>query len=95
MIPFHDYFDIYYKTGLTSIPMIDGWNQYEGWYGHDITGVQRFLDHAHKLIPDKPIFVTEYGAGADPRLHSFHPERFDFTVEYQTYFHKYFLNSKS
>ncbi|MGA7965855.1 MAG: glycoside hydrolase family 2 TIM barrel-domain containing protein, partial [Gammaproteobacteria bacterium] len=93
MIPFHDYFDIYYKTGLTSVPMIDGWNQYEGWYGHDITGVQRFLDRAHKLIPDKPIFVTEYGAGADPRLHSFHPERFDFTVEYQTYFHKYFLNS--
>jgi len=38
------------------------------------------------MNPDKPLIVTEFGAGSDLRLHSRDPKRFDFTEEYQVEF---------
>lgn len=90
MIPNHGSFSLYTKTGLTEIPDIVGWNLYSGWYGGDISGFERFLEKHHKEL-NKPVIVTEYGAGADPRLRSFKPERFDFTMEYETYYHAHYL----
>ena len=81
MIAFHNAYDRYSKCGITALPMIQGWNLYAGWYERDINSFQRNLDRLHGLHPDKILMVTEYGAGADPRLHSYHPELFDFSQE--------------
>lgn len=91
MIPNHGAFNLYKKVGLTEIPMIVGWNLYQGWYGRDINVFGQFLDRHRREIPDKPLIVTEYGAGADPRLRSDNPERFDFSLEYLTYYHQVYL----
>ncbi len=91
MIPNHGAFNLYKRVGLTDIPMIVGWNLYQGWYGSDIKVFAQFLDRHRKEIPDKPLIVTEYGAGADPRLRSDNPARFDFSLEYLTYYHQTYL----
>ena len=91
MISCHGDFDRYNKTGITQIPQIIGWNLYYGWYINGFEGFGEFLDRHHRELPDKPMIVTEYGADGDTRLHSFDPERFDKTIEYQTLYHKKYL----
>ncbi|MFB6320548.1 glycoside hydrolase family 2 TIM barrel-domain containing protein [Saccharicrinis sp. FJH54] len=91
MIPFHGDFNKYHDNGFTDIPMIAGWNLYPGWYGNNIHGFEDFLERHHRVLPDMPMIITEYGAGADPRLRSSEPERFDFTLEYQQYYHQHYL----
>ena len=88
MIPNHGALDLYIKAGLTEIPMIVGWNLYYGWYEEDEKGAGKFLDSFHEKVPDKPVLITEYGAGADPRIRSLVPERFDFSIEWQNEFHQ-------
>lgn len=90
MIPNHGAFSSYVNAELTNIPMIVGWNLYQGWYGSDINVFENFLDNHHEKL-DKPLIVTEYGADADPRLRSLTPERFDLSLEYQVYYHKHYL----
>ncbi len=87
MIPNHGSLQLYHKAGLTKIPMLVGWNLYFGWYEEQL-GAGDFLDEYHELIPEKPMLITEYGAGADPRIRSFNPLRFDFSIEWQTIFHQ-------
>lgn len=86
MIPNHGAFDIYHKAELTEIPMLVGWNLYFGWYESELEGLGEFLDHHHKVLPDKPTLITEYGAGSDPRIRSLEPLRFDFSIEWQNRF---------
>ncbi|MEO9803266.1 MAG: glycoside hydrolase family 2 TIM barrel-domain containing protein [Reichenbachiella sp.] len=88
MIPNHGDFDVYHQSGLTQIPMIVGWNLYYGWYEEDLNGFGKFIDRAHQVLTDKPLIITEYGAGADPRIRSMEPKRFDFSIEWETQFHK-------
>ncbi|GAB2687957.1 hypothetical protein GCM10027037_07880 [Mucilaginibacter koreensis] len=91
MIANHGDFNLYNRTGLTSIPMVVGWNLYQGWYGGDINGFGKFLDQHHRQLPQKPMLVTEYGADADERIHAVQPIRFDKSVEYATYYHEVYL----
>jgi beta-galactosidase len=92
MIAHHGDLNKYADAGLVDIPAVVGWNLYSGWYGGDTTGFPRFLDAFHKRYPHKPMLVTEYGADADPRIHSHAPVRFDKSVEYTTLFHQYYLS---
>jgi beta-galactosidase len=91
MLVNHGDFNKYKAVGLTSIPMIVGWNLYSGWYGGVLADFPAFLERHHKELPDKPVMVTEYGADADPRIRSFQPVKFDKSVEYTTKFHQYYL----
>ena len=93
MISCHGDFDRYNNAGITKIPQIIGWNLYYGWYAPDFEGFGKFLDRHHRELPGKPLLVTEYGCDGDTRLHSFNPQRFDKTVEYQTIFHKHYLKA--
>ncbi|WP_187261629.1 glycoside hydrolase family 2 TIM barrel-domain containing protein [Pontibacter beigongshangensis] len=86
-------FDLYNKVGLTRIPMLVGWNLYLGWYTDTFSDFGAYLDRHHRELPDKPLLVTEYGADADNRLHSFDPVRFDKTVEYTNAFHQAYLKA--
>jgi len=88
MIPNHGDFEVYHQSGLTQIPMIVGWNLYFGWYEERMEGFGVFMDRAHRELPEKPLMLTEYGAGADPRLRSDDPIRFDFSVDWASKFHQ-------
>ncbi|QCK14900.1 glycoside hydrolase family 2 protein [Mangrovivirga cuniculi] len=92
MIPNHGDLNIYHKSGLTEVPMIVGWNLYYGWYAKGFEGFTEFLSKAHAIIPGKPMIVTEYGAGADPRIFSNDPIRFDFSADWETKFHFSHIN---
>ena len=93
LIPNHGAFELYNKAQLTTIPMLVGWNLYQGWYSNTFEGFSSFLDKHHKELPNMPLLVTEYGSDADARLHDFTPVRFDKTVEYTNEYHKYYLKA--
>jgi beta-galactosidase len=93
MMAYHNAPDRYQAAHLTDIPMIQGWNLYQGWYEPDINEFQQLLDRLHRRYPDKVLMVTEYGPGVDPRLHSYTPERFDFSQEYGLHYHRHYLQA--
>lgn len=91
MLPCHTAYSFYAETGLFDITDILGFNNYDGWYQGEFADFERNLDHWHSLYPDKPFFISEYGADNDVRVHSFAPERFDYSEEYATLFHRHYL----
>ncbi len=92
MIPCNASVSDYGHSGIAAIPDILGWNLYKGWYGSDFNGAVRFLNEAREAFPGKPVIITEYGAGVDPRIHSSNPVLFDFSQEYGVRFHQYYIN---
>ncbi|MFT4032593.1 MAG: glycoside hydrolase family 2 TIM barrel-domain containing protein [Siphonobacter sp.] len=69
------------------------WNKYYGWYGGTFEQIGSWADQTHRAFPNKPIAVSEYGAGASVNQHieelkpadptsKFHPE------EWQTAYHE-------
>ncbi|MGY6523706.1 MAG: glycoside hydrolase family 2 TIM barrel-domain containing protein [Mongoliitalea sp.] len=84
----HNY-PLYESSGLSEIPQIVSWNLYHGWYYDNFEDFGKFMDEQHALYPERIHFISEFGAGSDPRLHSTKPEKFDFTMEG----HKRFLES--
>jgi beta-galactosidase len=93
MIPCHGAFDLYNSAGLTKIPKVVGWNLYQGWYSGSLDAFGKYLDEHHRVLPNTPVIVTEYGADADPRVHSFEPVRFDKSNEYAVIYHKAYLKA--
>ena len=91
MMAYHNAPKYYEDAHLTDIPMIQGWNLYQGWYEPDIEEFQRLLDRAHETYKGKVLIVTEYGPGVDPQLHSYQSERFDFSQEYGLIYHKHYM----
>lgn len=81
----------YNETGISGITDIVGWNLYQGWYGGDLTGFEKFLAEQHRNYPSHPMTVSEYGAGSDRRLHSLSPHAFDFSIEYQQKYLEHYL----
>ncbi|WP_239060666.1 family 1 glycosylhydrolase [Bacteroides sp. 519] len=81
----------YNEVGLGNITDVVGWNLYQGWYGGQLEGFDRFLDEQHQKYPTHPIIVSEYGAGSDKRIHSFEPKSFDFSIEYQQKYLEHYL----
>lgn len=92
MLAHHGAVDLYDRVGLTRIAMINGWNLYPGWYGGVIADFGGQLDNIHQKMPNIPMLVTEYGADADPRIHSFDPIRFDKSVEYAVLYHQGYMD---
>jgi beta-galactosidase len=93
MIANHGDIALYQSAGLTKIPMLVGWNLYQGWYGGNLSEFAVALDRIHTEMPTTPFMVTEYGADADPRIHSLSPVRFDKSVEYAVQYHQEYLNA--
>ncbi|MBB2144604.1 DUF4982 domain-containing protein [Pedobacter sp. LMG 31464] len=81
----------YTKAGLVKIPMLVGWNLYQGWYGGKSEDFGPNLDKIHQQMPDKPILVTEFGADVDPRIHAFSPVKFDKSLEYGMLYHQIYI----
>lgn len=81
----------YNTTGLSKITDIVGWNLYQGWYGGNVNGFEKYLAEQHRNYPAHPMIVSEYGAGSDRRLHSQAPHAFDFSIEYQQKYLEHYL----
>lgn len=81
----------YTNAGLVKIPMIVGWNLYQGWYGGKSEDFGPNLDRIHAVMPDKPLIVTEYGADVDPRIHADKPIRFDKSLAYGMDYHQIYI----
>ena len=82
----------YYKqAGLTGLNMINGWNIYQGWYHNNLDSIGWALETFRDYNVDVPFVIAEYGAGSDPRIHSYDPTIFDFSIEYQNLFHERYL----
>ncbi|MCD6287759.1 MAG: DUF4982 domain-containing protein, partial [Candidatus Hydrogenedentes bacterium] len=84
--------DNYAKYGLTTITDVVGYNLYYGWYYNDVEDLTAGLEAFHKASPDKPLIVSEYGPGADINIHSPYPGIYDFSQEWQVYYHESYLD---
>ena len=80
--------EVYNGKGISDLPDILGMNLYFGWYYHDFAVLGDFLDELNRKHPDRPLLVSEYGAGSDDRVHTADPKRFDFSTQYQQRFHE-------
>ncbi len=81
----------YNKYHIADHSQVLGWNLYQGWYGGDMTGFERYLADQHQHHPDHPVIVSEWGAGSDLRLHSDKGVPFDFSCEYQQRYIEHYL----
>lgn len=79
--------EIYNGVGISDIPDILGMNLYFGWYYNEFETFGDFLDELHAEHPNRPLLVSEYGAGSDERVHTTDPVRFDFSSEYMQHYH--------
>ena len=81
--------DLYNEIGLDLIDVV-GWNLYQGWYVDKLEDFNAWCEDKHQRYPEKPMIISEWGAGSDRRLHSNHGRAFDFSIEYhQTYVEHY------
>lgn len=87
----YDGSDVYHASGLLKIPRIVAWHMYFGWYYGDFKDLGLFLDAQHQRFPTQNIFVSEYGADYDIRLHSLTPSIGDGTAEWACAFHESYL----
>ena len=85
-----------HKLGIRNTQLV-GYNKYYAWYRDELEDVDKLLRDLVKrtlaLDPDKPFILSEYGGGADPRLRTYNPTRFDFSVEYQFLLHKSYMKA--
>ena len=75
------------ESGLQDVADVFGMNLYFGWYYDDFAALGAFLDSLHAAHPDRPLMISEYGAGTDERVHADAPVAFDFSVEHGAAFH--------
>lgn len=67
------------------------YNLYFGWYLGELEQNESFFDEYHSKYPDAAIGFSEYGADANPELHSSRPVKNDYTEEYQCIYHEHIL----
>lgn len=91
----------YNEVGIADIPMVWGWNLYHGWYGGRASGFGPWLDTQHARYPDRVVWVSEFGADSDARLHKVVPADLpnlagfaiyqDQSIEFQQYYLESYL----
>ncbi|MBZ9728371.1 glycoside hydrolase family 2 [Salegentibacter sp. JZCK2] len=84
--------ELYNESGIADIPDVIGWNLYFGWYSPGLESFGEFLDKQHRRYPNRPLFISEYGPGADSRLQTDEPKPWDFSEAYQLKLHRSYLN---
>lgn len=84
---------VHINGGLDKHAAAAGYNRYYGWYYGNTEQIGPFLDGVRRAFPNRPVGVSEYGAGASVNQHDagtvmpaaagpWHPE------EYQSTFHE-------
>lgn len=65
-----------------------GYNKYYGWYHGHAEDFAPWLDKFHRINPDVPLCISEYGAEGIVQYHSADPKVKDYTEEYHALFHE-------
>ncbi len=86
-----DVFMLEIDSPILEIPDINSYNLYFGWYLGELEQTDEFFDEYHARYPGRVIGFSEYGADANPAFHSPHPEKGDYTEEYQALYHEHML----
>ncbi len=73
---------------LHDISDAEGWNHYFGWYRGQLPELAEWCDKYHAAYPKRRFAVTEYGCDSVLSYHSDHPEKQDYTEEYQVLLHE-------
>ena len=81
----------YNEAGLGDIPDVVGWNLYYGWYNGQIEDLSQFLIAEHEKYPKRKMIVSEFGPGADIRLHTNAPKAWDYSEDFQILMHGSYL----
>jgi beta-galactosidase len=91
----------YNTSGIADLPMIWGWNLYQGWYGGTVDMFGPYLDAQRAAHPERVLWVSEFGADSDARLHRVVPGNLprlagqapyhDQSIEYQQYYLESYL----
>lgn len=76
---------------LIPIADIGSYNLYFGWYIGEPEQNDSFFDSYHSKFPNRVIGFSEYGADANPKFQSAHPEKGDYTESYQCLYHEHIL----
>ncbi|MEO7444453.1 MAG: glycoside hydrolase family 2 TIM barrel-domain containing protein [Ferruginibacter sp.] len=79
----------YTTYGLDTISQVAGYNIYSGWYSGKVEDLSNDLDRRKRNGHN--VFISEYGAEGEVRLNTENPERFDYTGQYQRYYHESYL----
>lgn len=74
------------ESPLNELTDFVGYNLYYGWYYKEMEDLGTRLDEFHKVRPNIPVMVTEYGVDTNPKFHSYNPTVKDYTEEYQLLF---------
>lgn len=74
------------ESPINHLTELVGYNLYYGWYYDEIPDLQKRLDEFHRVSPDIPLLVTEYGVDTNPQYHSYEPKMKDYSEEYQLLF---------
>lgn len=77
---------------IIEIPDVFGFNLYRGWYKTDYNDFTNRCEELHAMAPNKPLIISEFGAGSDMDIHTENPLRQDFSIEYQNDFLEAHLN---
>ncbi len=76
---------------LVTLPDIRSYNLYYGWYVGEAEQNDQWFDAFHAKHPGTVIGLSEYGADANPRYQSSHPQKGDWTEGYQALYHEHML----
>ncbi|MFI3332845.1 MAG: glycoside hydrolase family 2 TIM barrel-domain containing protein [Rikenellaceae bacterium] len=85
--------ELYNELGLADVADISGWNLYFGWYDGELSDFEKFIATQSERYPNRPIIISEFGAGSDKRLHTLEGEKFDFSIEYQQEFMEHYWDT--
>ena len=70
----------YIDSSNEFIPDVMAFNKYYGWYYGKMNDLAGFLDEWHGLHPNAALAISEYGAGASPKMHVSRYDESAFTV---------------
>lgn len=76
------------ESSLNRITDIQAYNVYYGWYYGQMADHAAFLDEFHRVNPDVPLGISEYGVDCNVAYHSEQPRVNDYTEEFQCLYHE-------
>lgn len=65
-----------------------GYNKYYGWYQGEAEDFAGWIDGFHKLNPNVPLGISEYGAEGILQYHTNNPKVRDYSEEYHALYHE-------
>lgn len=86
-------FMLEHESPLIQISDIGSYNLYFGWYMGTLEQNDSFFDKYHEKYPKRIMGFSEYGADANVRFQTAHPEQGDYSEQYQCLYHESLLGT--